>query len=157
MRGVRAGSIQSAVRATFTAVGGLENASVDLGVSVSTLSYGTSVDEARPGGLGVNYLDRLGRMHRAAALPVAQHFATLAGGFFQPVDLTGFEAVAIHDLMREFSDLLRDHAAAHSEASEDPTGYTDAEKRTMIDDLNRLSKSAARLRARLLEDLEGRG
>ncbi|WP_226550831.1 hypothetical protein [Celeribacter naphthalenivorans] len=157
MRGVRAGSVQSAVRAAFSSVGGLENASVDLGVSVSTLSYGTSVDEARPGGLGVNYLDRLGRMHRAAALPLAQHFSTLAGGFFQPVDLTGLDGVAIHDLTAEFSEVLRDYAAAHSPASPDPTGYTDDELRKMIESLSRLSKATARLRAGLVESLEGRG
>nr|WP_321509334.1 hypothetical protein [uncultured Celeribacter sp.] len=154
MRGVRAGSIQSAVRSVFSGIGGLECASVDLGVSVSTLSYGTAVDEARPGGLGVNYLDRLGRMHRAAALPMAQHFSTLAGGFFQPVDLSGMESVAIHDLTAEFAEVLRDHAFAHSEASPDPTGYTEAETRQMIESLSRLSKATARLRAGLRFEVE---
>ncbi|MDO6722621.1 hypothetical protein Q4560_05035 [Celeribacter halophilus] len=157
MRGVRAGSIQSAVRDAMKGAGGLECASIDLGISVSTLSYGTSVDEARPGGLGVNYLDRLGRMHRAAALPMAQHFSTLAGGFFEPVNLDGLADVEIHDLTAEFSEVLREHAFAHSSASQDPSGYTDAEKRKMIESLTRLSKSTARLRAGLVASLEGRG
>lgn len=157
MRGTRAGSIQNAVSCSFQAIGGLENASVDLGVSIATLSYGTSMDEARPGGLGVNYLDRLGRMERKAALPVAQHFATLAGGFFQPVELDGLADVAIHDLTREFSDVLRDHALAHSESSADPCGYTNAEKRQMIEGLSKLTRATARLRAGLVADLEGQG
>lgn len=87
MRNSRPGSIQSAVREAISAVGGLENASTDLGVSVTTLSYGTEANEARPGGLGVNYLDRLGRMDADAAEPIASHFAALAGGVFQPVDI----------------------------------------------------------------------
>ena len=84
-RATRPGSIQSSVRAAYLAVGGLESASEDLGVSVTTLSYGTEVTDLRPGGLGVNYLDRLGRIEPLSAVPLAQHFAHLAGGVFQPV------------------------------------------------------------------------
>ena len=78
-RMTRPGSIQDAVRQVFGAVGGLENAAADLGVSLSVLSYGTENREDRPGGLGVNYLDRLGRIEPQAAEAVARHFATLAG------------------------------------------------------------------------------
>ncbi|WP_417257373.1 hypothetical protein [Celeribacter sp.] len=150
MRGVRAGSIQSAVRDAMTAAGGLECTSIDLGVSVATLSYGTSVDEARPGGLGVNYLDRLGRMHCAAALPLAQHFAMLAGGVYQPLQISGDTATDIHTVTREFSDVLASHAEAHSSASDNPDDYTVQEASAMIKEVDELIAAAARLKAALL-------
>lgn len=84
MRSTRPGSIQAAVQAAYTANGGVENVSEDLGLSLSTVSYGTASDEARPGGIGVNYLDRLGRMCPDAAAAIARHFARLAGGRFMP-------------------------------------------------------------------------
>ena len=67
------------------AAGGVTDVSAMIGVTASSLSYGTEMREDRPGGLGVNYLDRLGRMSPAAAREIAQHFAALAGGVFQPV------------------------------------------------------------------------
>jgi hypothetical protein len=48
MRYTRPGSIQNAVREAYGAVGGLENASIDLGIGVSTLSYGTERSDHRP-------------------------------------------------------------------------------------------------------------
>ncbi len=86
MRPCEAGSIQDAVAAAYEAAGGLRKVSVAIGVTASSLSYGTEIREDRPGGLGVNYLDRLGRMSPAAAREIAQHFAALAGGVFQPLE-----------------------------------------------------------------------
>lgn len=86
MRQARAGSIQSAVQDCYTEVGGIENVSDDLGLAKSTLSYGTEVSEKRPGGLGVNHLDKLARMHKPVAAILADHFARLAGGRFTAYD-----------------------------------------------------------------------
>lgn len=149
-RATRPGSIQSSVRAAYLAVGGLECASEDLGVSVTTLSYGTEVTDLRPGGLGVNYLDRLGRIEPRAAVPLAQHFAHLAGGVFQPVDVRGDLAADISLLTREFSDVLAKHALAHSPGSENPTDYTAAEARDQIKELDEVVAVAMSLRAALL-------
>lgn len=85
MRYSRPGSIQSALQEAYRAVGGVENVATDIGVSQATISYSTAVDEDRPGGLGINHIDRLCRMHAEAAMPLARHFAALAGGAFQPV------------------------------------------------------------------------
>ena len=74
------GSIQETIARVYKVNGGLENCSKDTGVSIQTLSYGTSTDEARPGGLGANYLDRLCRMQRPCAVPLAEHFAQIAKG-----------------------------------------------------------------------------
>jgi len=86
MRNVKPGSIQAAVQASIKTAGGLEVAGDDLGMSTSNLSRASSNDEDRPGGLGVNHLHRLGRIHPPAAEPIAVHFAALAGGVFQPVE-----------------------------------------------------------------------
>jgi len=149
-RATRPGSIQSSVRAAYLAVGGLESASEDLGVSVTTLSYGTEVTDLRPGGLGVNYLDRLGRIEPLSAVPLAQHFAHLAGGVFQPVDVQGDLAADISLLTREFSDVLAKHAEAHSSDSENPTDYTAAEARDQLKELDDVIEVAVSLRAALL-------
>ena len=155
-RRVRPGTIQAAVGAAYKGAGGLEAVAADLGVSLSVLSYGTELREDRPGGLGVNYLDRLGRIDSAAALPIAQHFATLAGGFFQPVDLGGALAGDIHALTREFSDVLQKHAEAHSDASENPAGYTAAEAAAQIKEIDEMIAAASRLRAAMVAKAEGR-
>lgn len=86
MRAVRAGSIQEAVQAAYIAAGGVTDVSAMIGLASSVLSYGTEMREDRPGGLGVNYLDRLGRMNQAAARAICEHFAALAGGVFQPLE-----------------------------------------------------------------------
>lgn len=146
-RMTRPGSIQDAVRQVFGAVGGLENAAADLGVSLSVLSYGTENREDRPGGLGVNYLDRLGRIEPQAAEAVARHFATLAGGVFQPVDPGGVLAGDVHALTREFSDVLQLHAEAHCKTSLNPADYTPAEARAQVREIDELVIAALRLRA----------
>lgn len=149
-RPVRPGSIQAAVRAAYRAVGGIECASNDLGLAISSLSYGTEQRDDRPGGIGVNHLDRLGRIEAAAAQPIAQHFAHLAGGVFQPVDLSGVTGADIARLTSEFSDVLSAHSAAHSAASLDPTGYTPKEAEGQIRELDELVQAALALRAALV-------
>lgn len=150
-RATRPGSIQAAVRESVRAVGGLECASDDLGISVSVLSYGTEVSDTRPGGLGVNYLDRLGRIDGQAAVPVAQHFAHLAGGVFQPVCPHGVTAADISHITQEFSDVLAKHAEAHSHASENPGDYTAREAASQIKELDELIAASANLRAALAQ------
>lgn len=148
-RATRPGSIQAAVRQSIRALGGLECASDDLGVSVSVLSYGTEVSDTRPGGLGVNYLDRLGRIDGLAAVPIAQHFAHLAGGVFQPICPEGATATNINHITQEFSDVLAKHAEAHSNASENPNDYTPHEAAAQIKELDELIATSANLRAAL--------
>ena len=88
MRNHPYGTIQEAVQSSYRASGHTNEEIAELlGVRGSTISYGAEMSEARPGGLGVNYLHRLGRMRPAAAVPIAQHFARLAGGVFQPVEV----------------------------------------------------------------------
>lgn len=146
-RATRPGSIQAAVRKAIQAVGGLECASDDLGLSASTLSYGTEVREDRPGGLGVNYLDRLARIDAAAALPVAQHFAELAGGVFQPITARAPNGADIAVISREFSDVLAKHAEAHSDASDNPADYTPQEAQVMIKELQELVEASLMMMA----------
>ncbi|MBE9635761.1 hypothetical protein [Salipiger mangrovisoli] len=84
------GTIQNAVCAAVEATGKRhQDVAEFLGIRGSTLSYGMELSETRPGGLGVNYLHRLGIDCPAAAVPVARHFAALAGGIFQPVEVGG--------------------------------------------------------------------
>lgn len=84
MRNNRPGSIQATVAEAYEANGGLRATAQDLGLSAATLSHGAEVNEERPGGLGVNHLDRLGRMCPLSAAVLARHFAELAGGTFAP-------------------------------------------------------------------------
>lgn len=92
MRATKAGTIQEVLQSAYTAGGGLNAVSGAIGVSPATLSQATVVNDERPGGLGLNYLDRLARMSPEAAAPVAHHFAALAGGRYQPVDVGGVDA-----------------------------------------------------------------
>lgn len=85
MRAVRAGTIQEAVQDAYRAAGKLEEVAGAIGIAPATLSFATQINEDRPGGLGVNYLDRMARMYPAAAAEIAAHFAALAGGVYQPV------------------------------------------------------------------------
>ncbi|MCA0945873.1 hypothetical protein [Alloyangia pacifica] len=90
MRAQTYGTIQNAVCEAVEATGKRHKDVADfLGIRGSTLSYGMEDNEDRPGGLGVNYLHRLGMDCPAAAVPLAQHFAGLAGGVFQPVEVGG--------------------------------------------------------------------
>lgn len=156
MRKARPASIQSAVQSSIRAAGGLEAVANDLGVGVSTLSHGTEISESRPGGLGINYLDRLGRIVPEAAMPIAQHFAIMAGGIFQPMALDGPTAGDIHRLTREFSDVLQQHAEAHSSSSVHPDDYTRDEAEQQIRELDEVIATAAQFRSVLCAKAGGR-
>lgn len=149
-RRTRPGSIQSAVQQVIAACGGIEAAALEAGVSISTLSYGTEQREDRPGGLGVNHLDRLGRIEPGAALPMAQHFAALAGGVFHPVDLSGPSWSDMAGISKEFADVVTLHAAAHSDGSLDPRDYTPQEAAEQIREIDELVAVALRHRAGLV-------
>jgi hypothetical protein len=153
-RATRPGSIQAAVAAVYEAMGGIKNAATDAGVSISTLSYGTEVSEERPGGVGANYLDRLGRVERAAAVPLAQHWSHLAGGVFHPVDLSGPAWSDMAAISKEFADVVTLHAAAHSDGSADPSDYTVAEACQQVRELDELVAAALRKRAGLVKRIE---
>lgn len=87
MRNHRVGSITDAVSRAVEAYDGTHKEAAEfLGLAAATLSYGMDVSENRPGALGVAYLHRLGQHNPACAEPIAQHFAALAGGVFQPVE-----------------------------------------------------------------------
>lgn len=149
MRKDQPGSMQSAIRAAITLTGGLECAAADMEVSTTTLSRATDYDESRPGGLGVNYLHRLGRILPPAVVPIAQHFAHLAGGFFQPLPTAGALASDFSELTSKFAQVLSDYAEAHSDRSDDPTDYTPAEARHAIADVRILIAAAAQFAAAL--------
>lgn len=88
-RRTRPGSIQSALQEAYRAAGGVEAVAADLGLSLSSVSYGTEQREDRPGGLGLNHVDRLARMHPEVAAVLARHFAGLAGGMFAEIAVRG--------------------------------------------------------------------
>lgn len=95
MRFHKVGSITGAIAEAVDAFDGTHaDVAVFLGIRGSTLSYGMETNETRPGGLCAAYLDRLARKEPACAVPIASHFAALAGGVFQPVTT----AASIHDL-----------------------------------------------------------
>ncbi|WP_170335016.1 hypothetical protein [Ruegeria arenilitoris] len=142
MRNMRPDSIQEAVRASITAAGGLEAASNDLGLSVTTLSRASGTDDDRPGGLGVNYLHTLGRVVPASAASIAQHFARLHGGVYVPPFKDGPMSSNINTLTREFSDVLNAYTKAHSEESENPNDFTPAEARTTAREAIELAQHA---------------
>ncbi|PTX02047.1 hypothetical protein [Pararhodobacter aggregans] len=151
------GTIQEAVQACYDAYGDQKDIALDLGIAGSSVSYGTEVQEIRPGGLGVNYLDRLARMKAASAVPIARHFAALAGGVFQPVAVDGALAADVHQLTREFSDVLALHADAHSARSRDPGDYTPHEARQQIREIDEMVTAAMLFRAQLMARAEGQG
>lgn len=155
MRRARPASIQLAVQSAIRAAGGLEAVANDLGVGVSTLSHGTEISEQRPGGLGVNYLDRLSRIVPEAAVPIAAHFASLGGGTFHPLAVDGATAANIHRVTREFSDVLERHAQAHSAASEAPNDYSPREAQDQIAELDEMVTAAMQFRAVLVRKAEG--
>lgn len=88
MRAYRAGTISEAVQNAVEAVPNMKHRQVAemLGISGATLSYGMAPSEDRPAGLGVAHLHRLAVAFPQAAVPLAEHFAALAGGTFQSID-----------------------------------------------------------------------
>lgn len=146
-RRTRPGSMQSTVRAAYEAAGGLDCVSADTGLAASTLSYGTEVREDRPGGLGLNYADRLSRMHKSVAAVFAQHFALLGEGVFMPVDLDGVAGADVHKMLREVSDVLELHSKAHSPGSDDPDDYTLEEAQAQLIEVDEMIAQAVALRS----------
>lgn len=150
MRKNRPDSIQSAIAAAYRANGGLENTASDLGVSISVLSYGTAVNEDRPGGLGANYLDRLGRMCAASAEPIARHFCTLAGGVFQPLEASGPGClIALSgDAAKEFGDVVASALKAKLSSCANDCNDTIVQIDEAIEVLARMRAEAVRQRGR---------
>lgn len=149
MRNVRHGSMQAAVQASIRSAGGLEAASNDLGLSVSSLSRASSDDEDRPGGLGVNHLHRLGRMVPSSSAPIAAHFAGLAGGVFIVLPSHGPIDLDLSFLMKEFADVVALHANAHSDASDRPGKFTPTEAAATAKEVEELIKAALIYKAAL--------
>jgi len=154
-RATRPGSVQDMFRRICNALGGVENAAADAGVSISTISYGMELNEARPGGIGLNHVDRLCRMHPEAAAVAAQHFAVLAGGVFLPVVAGGNAGADMATLTGEFAEVMAAHAAAHSAGSDDPNAYTPQEALKQVAEVDDVIAAALRLRARLTDIAEG--
>lgn len=150
MRNARPDSIQDTVRQSITAAGGLEAASSDLGLSVSSLSRASACEDERPGGLGINHLHRMGRIVPEAAVPIASHFARLAGGIFQPFPMRGTNLAGINSLMKEFSDVLDNHVRCHSEVSENPATFTPQEARAQLKEIDELLQAGSAYRAGLV-------
>lgn len=98
MRSAPRASIQSVVQSCYSAAGGIENVSADLGLAKSTLSEATELptSEKRRGGLGLNHADTLARMHPGVARVLAEHFATLAGGTFHPLPAGVIDTLLSH-------------------------------------------------------------
>jgi hypothetical protein len=138
-------------RQAIVAAGGLEAVSADLGLGLSTLSRAYSDEDDRPGGLGVKYLHQLGRIVPDAAVPVANHFAMLAGGVFLPMPHQGGTHGDLNSLTKEFSDVLNQHAMAHSEASPNPEDYTSKEAMTQYTEVEELVQAGLRMMAALKE------
>jgi len=80
----------------------------------------------------------------AAAAPVAQHFAALAGGVFQPAESA--PASDIHALTREFAQVLALQAAALAPESPSGAGFSRAESAAMVRELDMLLSQALALR-----------
>lgn len=127
MRNNQIGSVLEATSKAVETYGGVKEVSNTLGISISNVSRSYSGEEDRPGGMGVRYLDTLGRIKPEAAEPMACHFARVAGGMFIPMPGNGPISSDIHRLTKEFSDVLQHHAESHSENSADPTDYTPQE------------------------------
>ncbi|PCJ75590.1 MAG: hypothetical protein COA53_06525 [Rhodobacteraceae bacterium] len=155
MRRVRPGSIQSSVQASISAAGGLECVSDDIGVSTANLSRATACDDDRPGGLGINHFDRLGRIIPASAVPLAQHFAHLAHGVFIPLATECVVGADMSELMLKFSSVLATHSEAMSERSKLPNDYTPNEARETIKQMDDMMAASAVVRAALSAKARG--
>lgn len=134
MRAQIYGTIQNAVCAAVEATGKRhQDVAEFLGIRGSTLSYGMEVSETRPGGLGVNYLHRLGTDCPAAAVPLAQHFAGLAGGVFQPVSIGGV-VTSLYAQCGKVAKECGEAQAAIIRAAEKASGPASAEALCEIDE-----------------------
>jgi hypothetical protein len=154
MRATRAGSIQAIIQRAYDANGGIQNSAIDMQVSPATASYGLSLDDARPGGLGVNHLEHLVRARPECAVPFAEHYAIHAGGVFMPLVGDGPTAADLATVMREFSDVMALDARAHSEASDNPHDYTPKEALEALKEADELLSALTRFRAVLVAKSE---
>jgi len=154
MREIKAGTVQKTVREAYTAAGGLDCVAADLGLSASILSRAIDAsDEHRPGGLGINYIDRLSRIVPSAAVPIAEHFARLAGGAFEKRPETS--SGCVHTLMSEFSDVLKTHASAMGEQSPKPGEFTPEEAKASLTEVKELRNKLDAYEAFLANCLNG--
>jgi hypothetical protein len=156
MRATRAGSIQDVFRRVYEINGGIQNSAEDMQVSPAVASYALSLEEARPGGLGINYVERLARARSECAVPIAEHFALHAGGVFMPVTGNGPTAADLATVVREFSDVLALDARAHSEVSENPQDYTPKEALDAIGEVDGLLRALTNFRSVLVAKAEAR-
>lgn len=148
MRPTKLGSIQDAVAKSYRAAGGVEAVADLLGIANSTASYGIEVNERRPGGLGVNYLARLAKVHPEAAIPLAEFFADHAGGIFQPVaDSTSVSSLYAHCGMVAKECGEAQAATIKAAASADRNDIVDAE-REIDEAIAALTRAKAEVRAR---------
>lgn len=148
MRGTRSGSIQHAVARAYRAAGGVEAVAELLGLANSTVSYGTEINEHRPGGIGVNYLDRIGRAHPQGAEAIAQHFCGLAGGVFEPV-LSGDNVTCLWSAAGDAAKECGEAQAAMVRAAHQATaGNADSASREIDEAVECLLRFKAGLRAK---------
>jgi hypothetical protein len=84
-------------------------------------------------------------------VPIAQHFAALGGGVFHPLEVEGRLASDIHQITRDFSDVLQRHGEAHSPSSENPNDYTPKEAMAQVVELDQMVCAAMNFRAALLK------
>ena len=146
-RYTRPGTIQAAVSSCYEAAGGVSKVARLLGLQNSTVSYGTEENEARPGGIGVNYLDRLAEWNGGCAVPIAQYFAALAGGVFQPVETHGVTNLFKH--ARETIIECGEAQAAMVRAAEQASAGNCEQAEKEIDDaVNHLLAFKAAMRAK---------
>lgn len=134
MRPQQYGTIQSAVSDAVDATGKKhKDVATFLGIRGSTLSYGMEDNEDRPGGLGVNYLHRLAMDYPAAAVPIAQHFAAMAGGVFQPVDISS-NVTSLYEQCGDVAKECGEAQAATIRAAEKACARSDREAVAEIDE-----------------------
>jgi hypothetical protein len=150
-RNHRHGTIQATVAEAYRAAGGIENAAADIGLSISTLSEATDVprNSKRAGGLGINHLHILAIANPASAAVLAQHFARLAGGVFQPVQAGG-TVVSLYDgcgtVSKECGEAV---AATLSAATKATAGNISAAIKEIDEAQSSLSDVKSHLEARL--------
>lgn len=149
MRLVRAGSVHEVMQKVVKLGGGLEAVGAQISLSPSTISRAVGEAETRPGGLGIAYLDTLGRIVPEAAEPIAHHFASLAGGTFQTFPTGRNAPVAFHNVAKEFGDVAAAYGAAHSQESIDPSRITREEAVKLREETRELMQVGALFLANL--------
>ena len=154
MRKLRPGSIHHVMQKVVEAGGGLEAVGAEIGVSPSTVSRAVGEPETRPGGLGVVYLATLGRIVPETAEPVANHFASLAGGSFQPFPKGNNAPVGFHNVAKKFGDVATSYGIAHSQESLDPSRLTHEEAVKLRQEVRELLQVGALFLASLDQIIE---